>query len=114
MSKLIKMPSKEGAIIVEVETTEDKIIPVSKKGERIIEEAKEAFERVESAIIDTGSKLSRALKNLAEKEPSLESASLEFGLQFTGEGNIYLVKTAAQGSIKLKFDSKWQFKAIST
>ena len=27
MSKLIKMPSKEGAIIVEVETTEGEIIP---------------------------------------------------------------------------------------
>jgi hypothetical protein len=100
------MPTKEGSIIVEVETTEDEIIPVSKIGERIIKEAKEAFEGVESAIIDTGSKLSRALKNLAEKEPSLESASLEFGLQFTGEGNIYLVKTAAQGSIKVSINLK--------
>ena len=106
MSKLIKMPSKEGSIIVEVETTEDEIIPVGKLGERIIKEAKEAFEGVESAIIDIGSKLSRALKNLAEKEPSLESASLEFGLQFTGEGNIYLVKMAAQGSIKVSINLK--------
>ena len=106
MSKLIKMPSEDGSIVVEVETAEGEIIQVSKTGERIIEEAKEAFERVESAIIDTGSKLSRALKNLAEKEPSLESASLEFGLQFTGEGNIYLVKTAAQGSIKVSINLK--------
>ena len=106
MSKLIKMPTKEGSIIVEVETAEGEIIPVSKTGERVIEEANEAFEKVESAIIDTGSKLSRALKNLAEKEPSLESASLEFGLQFTGEGNIYLVKTAAQGSIKVSINLK--------
>ncbi len=106
MSKLIKMPSKEGSIIVEVETTEDEIIPVTKIGERIIEEAKEAFEGVESAIIDIGSKLSRALKNLAEKEPSLESASLEFGIQFTGEGNVYVVKTAAQGSIKVSINLK--------
>ncbi|UCE05852.1 MAG: hypothetical protein JSW07_20050 [bacterium] len=106
MSKLIKMPSEDGSIIVEVETTEGEIIPVSKKGERIIEEAKEAFEKVENVIISTGSKLSRALKNLAEKEPSLESASLEFGLQFSGEGNIYLVKTAAQGSIKVSINLK--------
>ena len=104
MSKLIKMPSKDGSIIVEVETTEDEIIPVSRKGERLIEEVEEAFERVESAIINTGSKLSRALKKLAEEEASLDSASLEFGIQFTGEGNIYLVKTAAQGSIKVSIN----------
>ena len=104
MSKLIKMPSEDGSIIVEVETTEDEIIPVSRKGERLIEEAEEAFEKVESAIINTGSKLSRALKKLAEEEPSLDSASLEFGIQFTGEGNIYLVKTAAQGSIKVSIN----------
>jgi len=91
---------------VEVETAEGEIIPVSKTGERVIEEANEAFEKVESGIIDTGSKLSRALKNLAEKEASLQSASLEFGLQFTGEGNIYLVKTAAQGSIKVSINLK--------
>ena len=91
---------------MEVETAEGEIIPVSKTGERVIEEANEAFEKVESGIIDTGSKLSRALKNSAEKEPSLQSASLEFGLQFTGEGNIYLVKTAAQGSIKVSINLK--------
>ena len=103
MSKLIKMPSEDGSIIVEVET-EDEIIQTGNEGERLIQEVGEAFERVESAIINTGSKLSRALKKLAEKEPSLESASLEFGIQLTGEGNIYLVKTAAQGSIKVSIN----------
>jgi hypothetical protein len=104
MSKLIKMPSADGSVIIEVETSENEIVPVGKKGERVIEEAKEAFETVENAIISTGSKLSHALRNLAQKEPSLESASLEFGLQFTGEGNIYLVKTAVQGSIKVSIN----------
>lgn len=106
MSKLIKVPSEGGYVIVEVETTEDEIIPVGKKGERIIEEAKETFDKIENVITDIGAKLSRALKDLAKKESTLESASLEFGLQFTGEGNVYLVKTTAQGSIKVSINLK--------
>ncbi|MBD3386514.1 hypothetical protein GF407_16540 [candidate division KSB1 bacterium] len=101
MSKLIKMPTEEGSIIVEVESPGDELVKVSRSGERIIEETGEAFEKVESAIVETGSRLSRALKKFAETEPTLESASLEFGLQFTGEGNIFLVKTAVTGTIKV-------------
>ena len=106
MSKLIQMPSQFGPIIVEVETTEDEIVPVSKTGERIISEAKETFDKVEDVIANSSLVMTNALKNLAKKEPALDTASLEYGFQFTGEGNIYMVKVAAEGSIKVNINLK--------
>ena len=106
MSKLIQMPYQDGSIVVEVETTEGEIIPVSRTGERLIKEAQEAFDKVEGVIVDSCTLLTGALKRLAEKEPTLESASVECGFQFTGEGNLYLVKTAAEGSIKVTLNLK--------
>ena len=106
MSKLIQMQSQYGPIIVEVETTEDEIIPVNKAGERIINEAKEAFDKVEDVIVNSCLVMTGALKKLAEKEPTLKTASLEYGFQFTGEGNIYMVKVAAESSIMVKIDLK--------
>lgn len=106
MSQLIQMPCQDGTIIIEVETPENEVIPVSKSGERVVKEIKESFEKIESVIVSSCTVLTGALKNLAAKEPALEKASLEFGLQLTAEGNIYLVKTAAQGSIKVSLDLK--------
>ena len=106
MSKLIEMQSQYGPIIVEVETTEDEIVPVSKAGERVIKEAKEAFGKAEDVIVNSCLLMTGALKKLAEKEPMLQTASLEYGFQFTGEGNIYMVKVAAESSIKVKIDLK--------
>lgn len=107
MSKLIEMPCKDGSIIVEVETTEGEIVPVKKKtGERLVEKVEQAFDKVESVIVNSCAVLTNALKNLAEKEPTLETATLEFGFQLTGEGNIYMVKTAAQGSIRVSMNLK--------
>lgn len=106
MSKLIQMPYQGGSIVVEVETAEGEIVPVSKAGERLVTEAKEAFDKVEGVIVDSCAVLTGALKRLSEKEPTLESASVECGFQFTGEGNIYMVKTAAEGSIKVTLNLK--------
>lgn len=106
MSKLVRMPHRNGSIIIEVETPENEIIQVSKTGEWIIANAKESFEKVENVISDGCSILSKALKNLAEKDPALESASLEFGIQFTAEGNAYVVKSAANGAIKVLVNLK--------
>ena len=90
MSKLIEMPSEKETILVEVETTEDEIVPVSRTGERITQKVEQAFEKVEDIITDSCTVLTHALKKLAEKEPALESASLEFGLQFSGSGQAYI------------------------
>lgn len=104
MSKLVKIPYKDGHILVEVETAEGEIVPVGKKGERIVEQAKESLEKAENIIINGCALLSGSLKKLAEKDPLLESASMEFSLQFTAEGNAYIVKTSAQGSIKVSIN----------
>lgn len=106
MSKLIQLPSQFGPIIVEVETTEDEIVPVGKMGERVISEAKEAFEKVEEVIVNTTLVMTSTLKKLAAKEPALETAALEYGFQFTGEGSIYMVKVAAEASIKVSINLK--------
>jgi hypothetical protein len=110
MSKLIGMPFEKQTIFVEVEATEDdtedEIVQVSKTGERIVKKVEQAFDKVEDVITDSSMVLTRALKKLADKEPALESALLEFGLQFSGSGQAYIVKTAAQGSIKVSMTLK--------
>ena len=107
MSKLIKMPCGENNIVIEVETPEG-IIETSKTGERIIESVPQAFESVKNVLTEGCSVLTGAIKKFAEQENSLETATLDFGLQFTAEGNVFLVKTAAQASIKVSLVMKLQ------
>ncbi len=106
MSKLIEMPGKKGNITVEVETPEGEIVPVGKKGEWLAEKVEQNFDKVKEVILNSCDVLTGALKDLAEKESALESASLEFGIKFTGEGKAFLVKTAAEGSIRVSIALK--------
>jgi hypothetical protein len=105
MSKLIKMPCGDSNIVIEVETPED-IIETSKTGQRIIDSVPQAFETVENVLTAGCTVLTGALKKLAEQEESLEKATFDFGLQFTAEGNVFLVKSAAQASIKVSLVMK--------
>lgn len=108
MSKLIKMPCGEGNIVIEVETPEDIIQTSRTTGERVIKSVTQAFESVENVLTAGCTVLTAAMKRLAEREKNLEKATLDFGLQFTAEGNVYLVKTAAQASIKVSLVMKLQ------
>jgi hypothetical protein len=48
-----------------------------------------------------------ALQELAAQEKALERATLEFGLQFSGEGKVFVVKATAQASIKVSLSLKY-------
>ena len=50
MSKLIKMPSKDGSIIVEVETTEDEIIRSAEKVNALLRKLKKLLKGLKALL----------------------------------------------------------------
>ena len=91
MPKLIEMPHNDGAILVEFDTADDGITSVSKIGEIIIKQIENKFDKVEDVIVNGGSILVNAVKKLAEQESKVDSATIEFGLNFTADGNAYII-----------------------
>ena len=106
MSKLIEMPCGKSTILVEVETPEG-IIRTSRAGDWLVEKKEEAFDKVKEVIGGGCQVLIGALEELAGREKAVERATLEFGLQFSGEGKAFVVKAAAQASIKVSLSLKY-------
>jgi hypothetical protein len=106
MSKIIEIPCGGGTILVEVETP-DGIVKTGRMGEWLVEQKEQAFDQVKEVIGGGCQVLIGALQELAAREKAVERATLEFGLQFTGEGKAFVVKAAAQASIKVSLSLKY-------
>jgi len=107
MPQLVKMKVGDSEeILVEIPESTD-FYNVS-RGSDILEKLDRAFdEAVQNTIVENTRVIIGAFEKLRQEHLKPVKASAEFGLQFTAEGNVYLVKTAAQASIKVSFE--WQF-----
>jgi inner membrane protein involved in colicin E2 resistance len=52
--------------------------------------------------------ISETFKNKIDKDLAPDKIELEFGLKVSGEGNIYVVKSAAEASLKIT--AEWKIK----
>lgn len=117
MSKLVKMKLGESTILVEaaddnIQSAEsgDNHRFVSNSNE-VIDAVDQLYEKlVQNEIVENCRVLIGAFERLKEQAIAPTKGSAEFGLQFTGEGNIYLVKASAQASIKITLE--WQLSPI--
>ncbi len=115
MSKLVKMKMGNSTVLVEAP---DDVQPaggstrLSFSGEDVIDALDKTYdELVQNEIVENCRVLTLAFGKLREQSIAPDKATATFGLQFTGEGNIYLVKASAQASITITLE--WQLPPAS-
>jgi hypothetical protein len=98
---LIQKKLSSGKIVmIEVSSiSEDNKISKDKKVMQMIDEAFDKL--VQNEITEYSSILVGAFENLKQQPIPPKKASAEFGLQVSGEGNVYLAKIAAQANFKV-------------
>jgi hypothetical protein len=100
--RLLELDTENGgSILVAVDVPELAVGPVAKPGEILIEKVDQSFEAVRDLILDSSRPLMQAFRIL-HREGDVESAEVEFGINFTLKGNVYLVETSGAASLKVK------------
>ncbi len=100
--KLLEMDAGDGTtILVAVEIPEEAVADVDKFGDIAIEKVEQSFEAVKDLIVRGCRPLTEAFETLY-KEGKATSAEAEFGVNFTGKGNIYLMEASGGASLKIK------------
>ncbi len=104
MSKLVEMKLGESTILVEAAEDDLRLLGAR---EDVLGAVDKAYEKlVQNEIVQNCRVLIGAFEQLKEQSLAPSKGTAEFGLQFTGEGNVYLVKASAQASIKITLE--WQ------
>lgn len=88
-------------ILVAIEVPETSVRRVSTPGDVPIEKVDENFSAVKDLIIRGCRPITEAFQVLqTESEPA--SAEVEFGVNFTAKGSVYVVESTAQACLKVK------------
>ena len=95
MPRLLELDAPGGTILVEVPAVEGEVSAVSRTGE-VVEKIAKSMGEVLGVVASVARGFHEAIK-----DAPVESAQLEFGMQFTVSGRLYVVETAAQSAIKV-------------
>lgn len=107
--KLLKLTTEDGGtILVAVEVPEGAVTRITKSGELPIEKVDQKFDDLKEVILRSCRPLTKAFQVL-HQQGQAASAEVEFGLNFTAKGNIYLVESASEAALKVKVN--WNLQA---
>jgi hypothetical protein len=111
MAQFVKMKvskvNADATVLVEVPEGGSGFKPVGKAGD-LIKEVDASFDNVvQHEIVENCRVLLGAFEQLKTHGTPPAKATAEFGLKFTAEGNVYVVKTSAEASFKITVE--WQF-----
>lgn len=104
MPRLVQMKLGDSTILVEAADDDVRFLSAREEAVSAVDKAYAAL--VQNEIAENCRVLVGALEKLKDQPLAPNKGTAEFGLQFTGEGNIYLVKVSAQASIKVTLE--WQ------
>ena len=88
----------ENGILVEAEVSEDEAEATSTNS---IKGVKSAFDQVKPILISISRPIAEAWQEI-NKDMEIEQAEVEVGLNFEGQGNIYIAKGKAGTNLKVK------------
>ncbi len=95
MPKLLELDIPGGSVLFEVPAAGTEVAAVSKTGE-VVEKIAKSLGEVLGVVGGIAVGFHEAIK-----DAPVESAQLEFGLQFSAKGRLYVVDVAAQSAIKV-------------
>lgn len=96
MPKLLEFDAPGGTALFAVPAGTGEIAAVSKAGE-VVEKVSKSLGEVLGIVGSIAEGFSDAIK-----DAPVEQAELEFGLQFSAKGRLYVVDLSAQSAIKVK------------
>ena len=88
----------ENGILVEAEVSEDE---AEAAANNFIKGVKSAFDQVKPILISISRPIAEAWQEI-NKDMEIEQAEVEVGLNFEGQGNIYITKGKAGTNLKVK------------
>jgi Trypsin-co-occurring domain 1 len=98
MGKFLEFESTDGSILFEVTPGRGEVAAVNKAGE-LLEKVAISMGEVFGIVAGVARGFHEAIK-----DAPVDSAKLEFGLQFTAKGRLYVVESEAQSAIKVTLD----------
>lgn len=111
---LLRMVRGNGRYVwVEVSESASPSVGAHKAGAvgKMFASVNEVFDKVvQNEIVENCTMLAGAFEELRSQSSPPTKATVEFGLELSGEGNIYLVKSAVAASIKVSVE--WNFEAV--
>ncbi len=100
--KLLELDTEGGdTILVAVEVPEAAVGQVANLGELPIERVEQTFDTVRDLVVRGCRPLTQAFQTL-QQESQASRAEVEFGVNFTAKGNIYVVESSGNASFKVK------------
>jgi Trypsin-co-occurring domain 1 len=100
--KIIELDAGDGStIFVAVDVPETSVGRVSVISDAVIEKVDQSFGAVKDLIIRGCRPITEAFRTL-QKESQPASAEVEFGVNFTTKGTVYVVESTGQASLKVK------------
>ncbi len=113
MTQLLKLQSDNGPVYIEVGESFSKESVVEEDVSRdwkesVINKLDKTMENIVQGEITNQCKiLDGAFKKLKKENLLPKKANVEFGLQFTTEGNVYIAKLTGQSTFKISYE--WEF-----
>lgn len=98
-TKLIKL---EDNILIEVEIQDSQSEQIAGG---FIEKVKSSFEKIEPVLLAVCRPITGVWHEI-EKNMDVEKATVEIGLSFEVEGNVYVTKSTTNANLKLTFEMK--------
>jgi len=98
MPKLLEFESSDGSVLFQVTPAQNEVAAVSRAGE-VIEKVASTMGEVLAVAAHVANGFHEAIR-----DSPVDKATLEFGLQFTAKGRLYVVESEAQGAIKVTLD----------
>jgi hypothetical protein len=100
--KLLELNTEDGGtILVAVDVPDVSVGRVSAPGELPIEKVEASFDAVRDLIVHGCRPITKAFRTLQQESQPM-SGEVEFGVNFTAKGSVYVVESAAQASLKVK------------
>ena len=90
-----------GTILVAVEVPETSVGRVSAPGDLPVEKLDRSFDAVKDLIVSGCRPITKAFKTLQQESQPM-SGEVEFGVNFTAKGTVYIVESSGQASLKVK------------
>ncbi|MBN3897216.1 MAG: hypothetical protein HWQ41_18655 [Nostoc sp. NOS(2021)] len=104
--KLLELNTEDGGtIVVAVELPDTSVGRVSLTGELPIEKVEANFDAVKDLIVRGCRPITKAFRTL-QQESQPVSGEVEFGVNFTAKGSVYVVESTGQASLKVKITWK--------
>ena len=100
MAKLLEFPAEGAAVVIAVREPQDAVAPVG-VGDKALQRMDESLDGVLSMVSSVARSFNHALKGAP-----VETGQIEFGLQFTAKGNVYVLEAGAGATMTVTLTTK--------